>query len=253
MPTVLAAQGYTLRDFAKSPLDIGRTLARVKKIGYDAIQVSGFGPIEYKELAKMLDGEGLICCATHINFERLLSETQRVAEEHAIIKCRHTAPGIIPGPYRAEGAAGYARFALEANLLAIKFKGLGLTLSYHNHDFEFAKLDGKVALDIIYSTALALCAELDTYWVQAGGGDPAHWIRKMKGRSPLLHLKDMVYLGDKVVMAEVGEGNLNWPAIVEAAKFAGVEWYIVEQDHCQRDPFESLAISLRNLQAMGLK
>lgn len=253
MSTVLAVQGYTLRDYAKTPIDIARTLARVKKIGYDAIQVSGFGPVDYKELAKMLDGEGLICCATHIPFERMLAETQRVADEHAIIKCLHTAPGSLPPSYRASGAEGYTRFALEANALAHKFKSLALTLSYHNHHFEFEKFDGTSGLDLIYTNAPALCAELDTYWVQTGGGDPALWIRRMKGRSPLLHLKDMVFSGDKMVMAEVGEGNLNWPTILEAAKFAGVEWYIVEQDTCQRDPFDSIAISLRNLQAMGLR
>ena len=54
-------------------------------------------------------------------------------------------------------------------------------------------------------------------------------------------------------MAEVGEGNMNFPAILDACKEIGVEWYAVEQDICQRDPFESLAISLRNLQALGLE
>ncbi len=53
-------------------------------------------------------------------------------------------------------------------------------------------------------------------------------------------------------MAEVGEGNLNWPAILQACRAAGVEWYIIEQDICQRDPFESLAISLKNVRGMGL-
>jgi sugar phosphate isomerase/epimerase len=56
----------------------------------------------------------------------------------------------------------------------------------------------------------------------------------------------------KQIMAEVGEGNLNWPAILDACKTAGVEWYLVEQDVCQRDPFESLAISLRNMKSWGL-
>ena len=79
-----------------------------------------------------------------------------------------------------------------------------------------------------------------------------HAIRKLKGRMPLVHLKDMVMRGHEQLMAEVGEGNLNWPAILDACREAGVVWYIVEQDTCQRDPFESLAISLSNLKAMGL-
>ncbi len=96
-------------------------------------------------------------------------------------------------------------------------------------------------------------AELDTYWVQHGGGDPAAWIRKVKNRMPVVHLKDMVIQGREQVMAEVGEGNLNWPAILEACREAEVEWYAVEQDICQRDPFESLEISFKNLKKMGLE
>ena len=99
-----------------------------------------------------------------------------------------------------------------------------------------------------------LKAELDVYWVQAGGADPAFWIAKCAGREPLLHLKDMTMgPGREQRYAEVGEGNLNWLAILAAAKEGGVEWYLVEQDLCyDRDPFESLAISYRNLNAMGL-
>jgi sugar phosphate isomerase/epimerase len=94
---------------------------------------------------------------------------------------------------------------------------------------------------------------LDTYWVQHGGGDPAAWILKLKGRMPVIHLKDMVIADKQQTMAEVGEGNLNWPAILSACQEAGVEWYAVEQDICRRNPFESLAISYRNLKAMGLE
>jgi sugar phosphate isomerase/epimerase len=92
--------------------------------------------------------------------------------------------------------------------------------------------------------------------VQHGGADPAAWIRGLKNRMPVIHLKDMVMMnadnGVQQFMAEVGEGNLNWQAILDACREADVEWYAVEQDICQLDPFESLAISYRNLQAMGL-
>ncbi|MCD4699463.1 MAG: sugar phosphate isomerase/epimerase, partial [Phycisphaerae bacterium] len=100
-----------------------------------------------------------------------------------------------------------------------------------------------------------LKAEIDTYWVQAGGGDPAEWIRKYAGRLPVLHVKDMIISADvKQRFAEIGEGNLNWHAILTAAKDAGVEWYCVEEDDCyERDPFDALKISLDNLREMGLK
>ncbi|MEI8197131.1 MAG: sugar phosphate isomerase/epimerase [Phycisphaerae bacterium] len=250
--SIIAAQGYTVRDFAKTPADIAHTCAKLRKIGYQALQISGFGPIAPEEMAKILKNEGLTCCATHTSFERMINEPDRVAEEHHILGCKHLAPGSLPAAYRDEGGPGYLRFARDASTVASKLAALGLTLSYHNHHFEFAKFDGKTGLQLIYDNAPNLCAELDTFWVQTGGGDPVAWLRCLKGRTPLLHLKDMVYLKDAMVMAEVGEGNLDWPAILAAAKDSNTQWYIVEQDTCQRDPFDSLAISLRNLHNLGL-
>ena len=97
-------------------------------------------------------------------------------------------------------------------------------------------------------------SEIDTYWVQHGGGDPAAWIRGLKGRAYLVHFKDMAINGHEARYAERGEGNMNWPAILDACKEAGTQWHIVEQDRTyELDPFDSLGISLKNLKAMGLK
>ena len=129
-----------------------------------------------------------------------------------------------------------------------------MTFGYHNHSFELEKFGDRTGLAILCedSDPQYFKAEIDTYWIQHGGGDPIAWITKMNGRVPLLHMKDMTMSGHERLFAEIGEGNLNWTGILKAAKQAGVTWYIVEQDTCQRDPFESLGISLRNLKAMGL-
>jgi sugar phosphate isomerase/epimerase len=133
--------------------------------------------------------------------------------------------------------------------------GAGLTFSYHNHSFEFERFGGRTGLAIIYeeSDPRYLQAELDTYWVQHGGADPILWINKLAQRMPVIHLKDMAIIDNQQAMAEVGEGNLNWPGILAACQEIGVEWYAVEQDICRRDPFESLKISYENLRAMGLE
>lgn len=114
---------------------------------------------------------------------------------------------------------------------------------------------GVQALEILYaeSDPAVFSAEIDTYWIQHGGGNPVSWLRQLKGRCHLVHLKDMAIKGSQQLYAEVGEGNLEWPAILGACREAGVEWYIVEQDTCQRDPFESLGISLKNLRQLGLE
>jgi sugar phosphate isomerase/epimerase len=254
MSTQIAAQLYTLRNFTKTPADIAQTMKKVKAIGYDVVQLSGLGPIDTHELRNILDGEGLTVCATHTAFERMRDEMEAVLEEHAILGCKNLAIGGLPTVYRKD-ADSYLRFAKEASELAETLAQRGYTWSYHNHSFELEKFDGRTALAILYeeSNPQYFLGEIDTYWIQHGGSDPAQWITDLKGRIKLLHLKDMVMKGREQLMAEVGEGNLNWPRILSAAKEAGVEWYIVEQDICQRDPFESLEISLHNLHAMGLK
>lgn len=252
--TVLAAQLYTVRQFLQTPTDIARSLSRVRALGYQAVQLSALGPIEPRELRKIADSEGLTICATHVTFEKLRDEPDAVIEEHKTLGCEHVAIGSLPKEYQGS-AAGFTRFAREAEAVGQKLAAAGLTFSYHNHSFEFEKYEGRLALDIIFeeSDPRYVKAELDTYWIQHGGGDPAAWIKKLAHRLVLLHLKDMTIRNRTQTFAEVGEGNLNWVSIMSAAKAAGVRWYIVEQDTCERDPFESLAISLRNLRNMGLQ
>jgi len=252
--TRIAAQLFTLRDFTKTPADIVRTMTRVREIGYRAVQCSALGPIDPAELRRILDAQGLFCCATHVGFERMRDDPQGVIAEHKILGCPLTAVGGLPQSYR--NAEGYHRFAKEASAVAKRLKDEGGPVwGYHNHSFELEKFDGRTGLEILYaeSDPAYFTAEIDTYWITHGGADPAFWIRSLKGRIPLVHFKDMVMKDGKQLMAEVGEGNLNWPAILKACKAAGVQWYLVEQDVCQRDPFESLAISLRNMNGWGLK
>ena len=95
--------------------------------------------------------------------------------------------------------------------------------------------------------------ELDTFWVQTGGGDVVDWIKRLQGRMDVVHFKDMASDGQaKQIMAEIGQGNLNWDGIIQACRSIGVKWYLVEQDVCQRSPFESLDISRRFLNGKGI-
>lgn len=250
--TLLAAQLYTVRDFVKTPAGLAESLMKIRKIGYEAVQYSGACKLPPDELKRMLQQENLTVCATHVSYESMRTEVPELIAEHKVLNCEFTALSSLPSALR--NLQGYMSFAKEASVLARKMKEGGLSLTYHNHSFELEKFEGRTGLDIIYSQSdpLYLLAEIDTYWITHGGGDPVHWIRSLKGRIPLVHLKDMAIKDNNQIMAEVGEGNLNWPEILRACKEAGVRWYIVEQDHCQRDPFESLAMSYKNLRAMGL-
>ena len=253
--TMIAAQMYTVRDFTNTPADIAESVRKVKAIGYDAMQVSAFGAISPAELKRIADDNGVEICATHTGFDRMRDDAQAVIDEHLLWGCNYPAIGSLPASYREEGEAGYVRFAKDASEVGRKLADAALTFAYHNHNFEFQKFGNRTALEIILreSDPKAVQLEIDVYWVQAGGGDPAEWIRKAKSRIDLVHVKDMAIEGRETRFAEVGEGNLNWPAIFEAGREAGTRWYIVEQDRCyDRDPFDSLKISYDNLIAMGL-
>lgn len=238
----IALQLFTLREFIKTPADIAETLKKVKKIGYDAVQVSGMGPIDEAELVKILDGEGLVCCATHENAAKIVNETDWVIERLQKLKCKYTA---YPFPHEIPtSTAECLALAAKLEAAAKKMAAAGQVLTYHNHDIEFMKFDGRTMLDIFYSAAPTMQAELDTFWVQHGGASPLSWVSRFRGRLPLLHLKEFGIADRKISMLPIGCGNIEWSAVLPAAEKGDTKWFIVEQDSCQIDPFESVKISL---------
>ena len=247
----IAAQLYTLRDFCKTPHDIAQTLKKVRAIGYQAVQVSGIAPTPESELKAMLDGEGLVCCATHEPTQKIFEETAGVIERLQKLDCRYTAIPS-PGNYDLSTREAVLAFAAKANAAGKLLRQSGQTLCYHNHHFEFGRFDEKPLLEILYDkTDLQhLQGEPDTYWIQYGGASPLEWCKKLHHRMPLIHLKDYgIGTENQPVFREIGRGNLNWNDILPAAEAAGCQWFIVEQDTCERDPFDSLQISFEFLQA----
>ncbi|MGY8824916.1 MAG: sugar phosphate isomerase/epimerase family protein [Candidatus Latescibacterota bacterium] len=250
--SVIAAQLYTLRDFTKTPDDIRDTFNKVSELGYEAVQVSGMGAIEPQALKDIADASGLQIIATHISYQRICDEPEAVIAEHILWGCKHVAIGGLPQEYRNE--EGFSRFATEASVAAQPLIDAGLTFSYHNHSFELQHFGNRTGMQMLVedSNPATFSFEIDTYWIQHGGANPVTWLQKLSDRMHVVHLKDMAMDGSKQLFAEVGEGNLEWEAILAACRQAGIEWYIIEQDACQRDPFASLKMSLDNLRAMGL-
>ena len=241
--SLIAAQLYTVRDFMKTPADIAASLKKIKQSGFDAVQVSGFS-YEPQELAKVLEGEGLVCCATHEGGKDIFEIPEKLVEKLDILNCKYTA---YPWPHTNPATEeDYLALAKELDKAGEVFAKAGKVLTYHNHDIEFEKFNGRTGLDIIYSETNPkyLQGEIDTCWVQRGGCDPVAWINKLNGRLPLLHLKEYGFYKRQFTLLEIGNGNLDWKAIIKAGKAAGTEWFIIEQDTCRIDPFESLKIGL---------
>lgn len=258
----IAAILYTVRESCQTAGDLGETLKRLAEIGYRNVQISGIGPIEPEEVKAALDAAGLRAIGHHVPIKHLRKKPEAILERLKLWDCRHVALAILAEEERATEADWLAR-AKELDAIGAAFRKEGVTLQYHNHCFEFEIFGrapdgtgGRTGLSILYDNTDSrnLQAEIDTHWVTRGGGDPAWWCRKVAGRMDQVHLKDFAVIENTPVFAEVGEGNLNWSAILEACREAGVKHYIVEQDACPvtEDPFRSLEISLKNLKAMGI-
>lgn len=248
----IAAQLFTLRDFITTRAGFIESLQKLKAIGYREVQLSAVGcmndgSVSATDCRAMLDDLGMKAPLTHRGWDEIRDRTDECIAFHQTIGAELVAVGSIPGEYRAEGLDGYRRFVDEAEAVIPRLKQAGLLFGYHNHAFEFERLapNGERPFDVMRERGSTdFTFEIDTYWVVHAGVDLVGLIDALPGRVPMVHFKDMAPVGNEVRMAPVGEGNLPWPAILDAFQKAGTILGAVEQDDCyQRDPFDCLASS----------
>lgn len=246
----LSAQLYTIRDLTAN--DFAYAVREVARIGYAAVELAGYGNLtSAADVKKACDDAGLKISGNHVAIESLEEDPARVADENAVFGIKQLiVPWVVEG--RRKDAAGWHGIARSLNVIGAQLRDRGYELLYHNHSFEFQQFDGKTGMDILLENtdpALVKC-ELDVYWVAHGGHDPAGYINRLGPRCALLHMKDMAPGPDRQ-FAAVGTGTLDFPAIVAAARRAGVEWYVAEQDNCYgRNPLDSLRTSFENLKKL---
>ncbi len=265
----IALQVYSVRDDMEK--DFRGTLAKVKALGYDGVEFAGLygnAPADIKAWCEELE---LVPISAHVPFVDMMENPDLLAD-YAAIGCRYVAIPYLTEEYRP-GAEKFDEVIAGAAALGEKARSLGMQLLYHNHDFEFLKVDGKYALDILYDTVPAelLATELDTCWVNVGGEDPAGCVRKYSGRAPIVHLKDFVGSKAENMYAligidnggatadtkafefrPVGYGKQDWYGILNAAEAAGSEWVVVEQDQpsIDRTPLECAELSVSYLRTL---
>ena len=248
----IGAQMYTVREFTKNLDDFAQTLQRIADIGYGYVQVSGTCAFEPEWLKEQLVKTGLQCVLTHTPGPRIAEETEKVCAEHSIFGSDNIGLGWYAFD-ESKPETNYENFIRTYKAAAEVMKANGKYFMYHNHDQEFKKLDGKLIMEKMAEDMPKdlMGFTLDTFWVQAGGGDPAQWIANLAGRVPVIHLKDFAY-GRK--MAVVGEGNINFDRVFAEAEKAGTQYMLVEQDDCNgEDPIECLRRSFLYLKACGFE
>ena len=267
-------QLYSLRDAMEKDMDA--TLKAVKEMGYDYVEFAGYFGKSAEEVKAILDKYGLEAVSVHQAIGLFEEEGQKAVDYLKTLGVKYCAiPWYNVDEFISNWDATMDKFKNVSKLLSDN----DIKLMYHNHDFEFNKIDGEYILDKLYATLSesVIMPQLDTCWVHYAGVNPSEYIRKYSGRIEVLHLKDFVCekLGGGPVYAlidedgnemdkgnkedngfkqvPVGSGIQDWPSILAAAEDAGVEYVIVEQDtSVDRDPMDAAKMSREYLKTLGV-
>ncbi|RCW74894.1 sugar phosphate isomerase/epimerase family protein [Saliterribacillus persicus] len=257
------------------------TLKQLHDLGFHSVEVSQIPMTaeNVSEIKRASDDFNIAITATSAPLEpmtpgseqeTLRDNYEKIVADCKALNCNYIRIGMLPFTIMGDKDKIIA-FIDRAEEMAKRLKDEGISLYYHTHHIEFQRYDGKFLLDMMKENTSVLGFELDVHWIHRAGVDPVSFIKEYKNRVSLIHLKDY-RIGDLditdedlkdmsnffskftnlIEFAEVGEGNLNMPAIMEAGLEAGAEHFLIEQDDTYgRDPFDCLRDSAENLRKMG--
>ncbi|WP_229408187.1 sugar phosphate isomerase/epimerase family protein [Massiliimalia timonensis] len=265
-------QVYSVRDDAEK--DFLGTMKKIKEIGYDFVELAGLYGQTAEEVKAALEEAGIPALSAHVPLAELEADVEKTVTDYAKIGCKYIAIPYLPEELRPN-TPGFDKVMSLIPQIGEVCNKHGVTLLYHNHDFEFVKVaDGRYALDYMYETIPAelLQTELDCCWVKVAGEEPAGYIKKYENRCPVVHLKDFYKEGNpenlyeligidpeekkedsgKFEFRPVGFGMQVMPEILEAAVANGAEYVVVEQDaSVGRTPMEAVTMSKKYLDLLG--
>jgi sugar phosphate isomerase/epimerase len=239
----LGLQLYTVRGLMKQDFD--GTIAAVAKIGYKELEFAGYNGKSPKEVRALLDSNGLTSPSAHHSIELLDKNLQEILDGAQVIGQK-----FIVCPYldaKSRTADGYKLLAESCNRVGEATKKAGIQFAYHNHSFEFEKVDGldKLPFDYLLSETdpKNVKVEMDLCWMTVAGQDPVSYFKKFPGRFPLIHVKDWTKegsgsrdyegaVGHPVTghITNVGGGSIDFKKIFAQSGKAGIEHYFVEND-----------------------
>lgn len=258
----ISLQMYTMRNRMKSLPELEDTLRRVAEIGYENVQISVPGYASVEEVQQMLDKYSLAAdsvFAPSLEITRRLDEIERHSQ---VLKTRVLRTDSIPASWAKteQGFHDYAKVLNEAGR-ALRQRGLDV-LYYHFHAFEWIRFESGVrGIDVLLNETDPECVgfQPDVFWLTSAGTEASESIGLFKGRAAYMHVKDYAITQrtehlESVprAFAPVGQGNLNWPRLIPAARAAGITRFVVEQDECQGDEFQRIRESFEALNRMGV-
>ncbi|MBE7042802.1 MAG: sugar phosphate isomerase/epimerase [Ruminococcaceae bacterium] len=245
----IGAQMYTVTSFCQTEKDFEESLSKLSKIGYQVVQLSGISwDIPATRIKELCDQYGMTVACTHMPMNFYEEKMDWVIDYHKTIGAKVAGLGWLGAEYRSD-IDNVKQGIEKMNGFDRQLREAGLRFGYHNHAFEFKKLDGKYILDYMIELG-TFDFILDTYWVAYSGINPATLIESLGERASMIHFKDLQVLeNNTVTFTEIGQGNLDWDAIIKASQKA--KFALVEEDKCPADPFDSLKISYEYLTKKG--
>ena len=256
----VGVQLYTVRNqIFKDPAG---TLKKVAALGYQEVETFGYSGKFFgwtaNEYKKSLADLNMAPVSGHYGYGKfadknstgsILHGWEKAVEDAATVGHQYMVLAYLTDQERTS-LDDYKKVAADLNRAAEVCNKAGIQLCYHNHDFEFKKIDGILPMDILMkeSDASLVKLELDLYWVSKAGLDPIAFIKEHKGRIPLWHVKDMDKT-EKKFYTEVGNGVIDFNAIFKTAKTSGMKHFYVEQDECPGSPFDSLEKSINYIKS----
>lgn len=243
----IALQLYSIRD-AVNGGNVNEIFASLAEMGYQGIELAGLYGMSAEQIKAAADAAGLAVVSAHISYADLISKRDEWINNLKVLECPQA---VIPHMQVCDLPGGDNWVSVEGNIrdIAKDMKANGILLAYHNHDFEFEKVEGEYKLDMLYSIfdESELKTQIDTCWVNVGGEDPVAYVSKYAGRCPTVHFKDFTGVKNGCPYALIGveggptdtgtfefrpcgSGVQDFASIIEASVNAGAQWGIVEQD-----------------------
>ena len=238
----IGIQLYTVRDLMAENLPL--TIQRIADIGYKEVEFAGYFGKTAKEIKTILSDNGLKSPSTHIEMDAIYNNPNKAIETALEVGHEYIVMAWLSESER-QNIDQYREYVDIYNLFGEKCNQNGLKFAYHNHDFEFNILDGEVPMDLLLDKTEPsnVLFELDMYWVNKAKKDPKFYINRYPGRFPLWHIKDMA---SNTMMADVGDGVINFSEIFSLSNISGLKHYFVERD----DPSDSILSAERSYNAM---
>ena len=232
--------------------DYWGTMARVAEIGYKGVE--GAGQLlkgDVAENVKRFHGLGLEALCHSASREALRDSLDQILAETQALQ----APRVTVWWAPSESRDALLRDAELYNTAGARLAAEGIKLCYHNHDHEFrSAFNGVYGLDVLaeHTDPAAVYFEIDVAWVTIGGADPVAVLRRMAGRVPAIHVKDVYGLEERGLWTAVGTGVVDLNGSMQAASETGVEWAVVEQDQLRNlSAMETITVSYLNLKEAG--